>query len=210
MVIMVVSQLASKIFNNIWPMLVVFIVVTILLRYFYLKNHREKFCFYKEFKQLVAIIYIWLLFEILTMTELNGTSGINITPLSEILRYSIGTKMFYYNVLGNIIIFIPFGFLFGEYVNPKKIWPVVITTFITSCVVEFVQLKIGRSFDIDDIILNLFGGIAGYFLYIGWNAIDKRLPDFLRSEFVYNLICIILLLLFIIYIFGYWGVVFNV
>jgi glycopeptide antibiotics resistance protein len=209
-VIEVVNQLASKIFNNIWPMLVVFIVVTVLLRYFYLQNHREKFCFYKEFKYLIAIIYIWLLFEILTMTELNGTSGINLTPLSEILRYKIGTKMFYYNVLGNIIIFIPFGFLVGEYVKPKNIWPVVIVTFITSCVVEFVQLRIGRSFDIDDIILNLIGGIIGYFIYIGWNAIERRLPDFLRSEFVYNLICVILLVLFVIYIFGYWGVVFNV
>ena len=186
------ENLAIKVVHNIWPMLVVFIVAISLIRYFYLKNHHEKFCFHKEFSYLAAIIYIWLLFEILTMTEINSTSGINIIPFSEILRYEIGSKMFYYNVLGNMIIFIPFGYLIGIYVNPKKIWPVVITTLLTSGVVEFVQLKIGRSF------------------YIGLSAINKRLPDFCKSDIVYNLICITLIVLFGIYIFGYWGVIFNV
>lgn len=204
-----VESLAHKVFNNIWPMLVVFIVVMILLRFFYLQNHHEKFCFYKEFKHLAAIIYIWLLFEILTMTEINGTSGINLNPLSEIFRYKIGTKMFNYNVFGNILIFLPFGYLIGEYVNPKKIWPVIITTLITSGVVEFVQLKIGRSFDIDDVILNVLGGILGYLIYVGWKAIEKRLPNFLKSELVYNLICGILVVLFLIYVLGFWGVVFK-
>ena len=203
-----VSNLIHKVFNNIWPMLVVFIVAIALLRFFYLQTHREKFCFHKEFTYLISIIYIWLLFEILTMTELNGTSGMNLVPFSEILRYEFGTKMFNYNVFGNMIIFIPFGYLIGEYVNPKKVWPVIITTLLTSGVVEFVQLRIGRSFDIDDIILNVVGGIIGYLLYIGLSAINKRLPEFLKSDLIYNIICIILVLLFGIYIFGYWGVIF--
>ena len=203
-----VSNLIHKVFNNIWPMLVVFIVAIALLRFFYLQTHRERFCFHKEFTYLISIIYIWLLFEILTMTELNGTSGMNLVPFSEIMRYEFGTKMFNYNVFGNMIIFIPFGYLIGQYVNPKKIWPVIITTLLTSGVVEFVQLRIGRSFDIDDIILNVVGGIIGYLLYIGLSAINRRLPDFLKSDLIYNIICIILVLLFGIYIFGYWGVIF--
>ena len=203
-----VSNLVHKVFNNIWPMLVVFIVAIALLRFFYLQTHREKFCFHKEFTYLISIIYIWLLFEILTMTEFNGTSGMNLVPFSEILRYEFGTKMFNYNVFGNMIIFIPFGYLIGEFVNPKKVWPVIITTLLTSGVVEFVQLRIGRSFDIDDIILNVVGGIIGYLLYIGLSAINRRLPDFLKSDLIYNIICIILVLLFGIYIFGYWGVIF--
>lgn len=203
-----VSNLILKVFNDIWPMLVVFIVSIVLLRFFYLQNHREKFCFHKEFCYLISIIYIWLLFEILTMTELNSAGGMNLVPFSEIARYEIGTTMFNYNVLGNMLIFIPFGYLIGVYVNPKKVWPVIITTLITSGVVEFVQLRIGRSFDIDDIILNVVGGLIGYLLYIGLSAINKRLPDFLRSDLIYNIICIILVVLFGIYIFGYWGVIF--
>lgn len=203
-----IMELIHKIINNVWPMLVVFMVAICLIRYFYLQNHREKFCFHKEFCYLITIIYMWLLFEILTMTELNSNGGMNLTPFSEILRYDFGTTMFNYNVFGNIIIFLPFGYLIGNYVNPKKIWPVIITTFITSTTIEFVQLQIGRSFDIDDILLNLIGGLVGYLLYIGISAINRHLPDVFRSDLFYNILCLIILLLFGIYIFGYWGVIF--
>ena len=203
-----IGNLLTRAFDNIWPMLVVFVVAIILLRFFYLQNHREKFCFHKEFMYLLSIIYIWLLFEILTMNELNGDSGLNLTPFSEILRYEIGTQMFNYNVLGNILIFIPFGYLIGSYVRSKKIWPVLVTTLVTSGVVEFVQLKIGRSFDIDDIILNVIGGIIGYLIFIGASAIKRRLPDFLKSDLIYNILCLILVALFIIYVLGYWSVLF--
>ena len=203
-----ITNLIQKVFSNIWPMLVVFIVAISLIRFFYLQNHRERFCLYKELSYLVAIIYIWLLFEILTMTEFNSYSGYNLVPFSEIMRYEFGSKMFNYNVFGNILIFLPFGYLIGEYVDPKKIWPVLITTFVTSIVVEFVQLQIGRSFDIDDIILNVTGGVIGYLLYIGLSAINRHLPDFFKSDLFYNIIWIVLIILFGIYIFGYWGVIF--
>ncbi len=204
-----ITNLFHKVMNNIWPMLVVFIVAIALIRFFYLQTHRERFCLHKELSYLFAIIYIWLLFEILTMTELNSASGMNLVPFSEIFRYKLGTKMFNYNVLGNIIIFLPFGYLIGEYVNPKKIWPILITTFVTSLAIEFVQLQIGRSFDIDDIILNVAGGLLGYLLYIGLSAISRHLPDFFKSDLFYNILWIVIILLFGIYILGYWGVIFK-
>jgi len=204
-----ITELTSKIFGNLWPMLVVFVVAVCLLRFFYLKNHREKFCFHKEFSNLLAIIYMWLLFEILTMSELNSNSGLNLVPFSEILRYDFGSMMFNYNVIGNIIIFLPFGYIIGNYVNPKNILAVIITTLLTSGVVEFVQLNIGRSFDIDDLLLNVVGGILGYLLYIAVSAVNRHLPDMFRSDWFYNLICLGLIMLFGIYIFGYWGVIFK-
>ena len=192
-----VVNLARQIMNEIWPMLVVFIVAISLIRFFYLQNHRERFCLHKELSYL------------LTKSELNSTSGINLAPFSEILRYEFGTKMFNYNVFGNIIIFIPFGYLIGAYVSPKKVWPVLITTFVTSIAVEFVQLHIGRSFDVDDIILNVIGGILGYLLYIGLSAINRHLPDFFKSDLFYNILYIIIIALLIIYFLGYWGVIFR-
>lgn len=203
-----VSNLIIKVFENIWPMLVVFTVAISLIRFFYLRTHREKFQFYKEINYLISIIYIWLLFEILTMSETNRYGGMNLVPFSEILRYDFGSTLFNYNVFGNIIIFIPFGYLIGEYVKPKKVWPVLITTFITSMVVEFVQLEIGRSFDIDDILLNLIGGLIGYLLYIGISAICKHLPDFLKSDFIKNLLWLILIILFGLYIYSCRGILF--
>ncbi len=204
-----ITSLVLKIFNNIWPMLVVFVVAIGLIRFFYLQTHRERFCFYKEISYLVSIIYIWLLFEILTMTELNSTGGMNLVPFSEITRFKFGTDMFNYYVFGNILIFIPFGYLIGVYVNPKKVWPVLITSIVTSTVVEFVQLQIGRSFDVDDIMLNVLGSIIGYLLYIGLSAINKRLPDIFHSDLFYNILAIVIILLFGIYVLGYWGVIFS-
>ncbi len=204
-----VGNLINRVINEIWPMLIVFIVAIAFIRFFYLRNHHEKFVFYKELIYLTSIIYIWLLFTILTMTELNGQSGKNLIPFSEITRYSIGTEGFYKNVIGNILIFLPFGYLIGAYVNPKKIWPVIVTTIATSTVVEFVQLRIGRSFDIDDIILNLVGSVIGYLIYIGLSAIHKRLPDIFKNKTFYNIIAFILIILILIYICGYWGVIFK-
>ena len=187
-----VTVLFNKVFNEIWPMLVVFIATISCIRFFYIQNHHEKFVFYKEVVYLISIIYIWLLFTILTMTELNNYSGMNLVPFSEILRYKVGTSGFYYNVIGNILIFLPFGYLIGVYIKPKKIWPIIITTIMTSTIVEFVQLK-----------------IIGYLLYIGLSAIHKRLPDIFKNDVFYNIITVILIILFLIYVLGYWGVIFK-
>lgn len=204
-----IINLIRQIVNDNWPILLVFIVAIACLRFFYLQTHRERFCLHRELSYLFSIIYIWLLFGILTTTEINSVGGMNLAPFSEILRYEFGTKLFNYNVFGNIIIFIPFGYLIGAYVAPKKIWPVLITTFITSLTVEFVQLHIGRSFDIDDIMLNVVGGIVGYLLYIGLSAINRHLPDIFKTDLFYNILYIVLILLFMVYVLGYWGVIFK-
>ena len=105
-----ITNLIVKIFNNIWPMLVVFVSAISLMRFFYLQTHHEKFVLHKELNYLVSIIYIWLLFEILTMAELNSAGGMNLVPFSEIMRYEVGSVMFTYNVIGNIVLFLPFGY----------------------------------------------------------------------------------------------------
>ena len=56
-----IAGIIHKVFNETWPMLVVFIVAISLIRFFYLQNHHEKFVLYQELIYLVAIIYIWLL-----------------------------------------------------------------------------------------------------------------------------------------------------
>ncbi len=48
-----------------WPILVIFIVTLVCLRFFYIKANREKTSFYKEFLQILSIVYIFLLFQLL-------------------------------------------------------------------------------------------------------------------------------------------------
>lgn len=191
---------------KIWPELTIFIVVLIVVRAFYLKNSHKKFSFHEEFLNLLFIIYILLLFELLTGTENNSLSGINIIPFSEIFRYEVGSNMFIYNVLGNILLFIPYGYFVARYTESKSLFQIFIICLITSFTVEFLQVKLGRSFDVDDIILNVLGGIVGYFLYSGLNAIRKHLPKFLQKDFIYDILCTIILAVIILYIFNLAGV----
>ena len=165
-------KILTNTLNAIWPMLVIFFVVLVMMRFTYLKVNHEKFIFYKEFMNLLFIFYAMLLFQLLTDTELNKTSGINIIPFVEIMRYKIGTPNFSLNVIGNILIFLPFGYFVSNYVKASKISHILFISVITSFTVELVQH------------------------YISLNAIAKHLPRFFRSELFYNIICLIFLILF--------------
>lgn len=192
--------------NNTWPMLVIFVVVLSTIRITYLVIHRDKFVFYKEFMNLMFLIYVLLLYQLLTNVETTRTSGYNLVPFTEIMRYKFGSEMFFYNVVGNILIFIPFGYFVSSYIKASKVSHILAVSIVSSTVVEVVQLQIGRSFDVDDIILNVCGAILGFMVYISLCAIKKHLPKFLQKDFIYSILCIILAALITYYSLKFLGV----
>ena len=198
---------AFTIINGIWPMLLIFRVVLTTIRINYILEKGEKFVLYKEFFSLAFVIYILLLFELVTNTDVQSYSH-NFVPFKEILRYEIGSKHFYWNVVGNIMIFMPFGFFISLYLNSQKLNRPLIITFITSLTIELVQMFIGRSFDVDDILLNCVGGVCGFLLFIGLSAIKRHLPKFLQRDIVYNILTGILIIFIIFYILKFWGIKF--
>ena len=191
---------------DIWPMMTIFLVVIISVRLMYIHNSSEKFVFYKEFFNILFVIYALLLFSLLTKSELNVNSGYNLVPFTEITRYKFGTTGFNLNVIGNILIFVPFGYFISTYIRAKKISHIFLVTFITSLTVEFVQHYIGRSFDVDDILLNIVGSIIGFLLYVGFEAIKKHLPSVLKSDLIYNILCLLLCAIVIIYYLSVFGI----
>jgi len=199
-------KILSNTLNDIWPMLTIFLVVIISMRITYIRVNHEKFIFHKEFVNLVFVVYALLLFQMLTNTEMNTTSGFNLMPFTEILRYKVGTPGFNLNVIGNIVVFIPFGYFVSGYVKATKISHILFISTLTSSTVEFVQHFIGRSFDVDDILLNVVGAVVGFLLYIGFTAIKKHLPRFFRSDTFYNIVCIVLAILVILYYLKIMGV----
>ena len=88
----------------------------------------------------------------------------------------------------------------SDYLKSKKITLPCFLTFIVSITIELVQLNIGRTFDIDDVILNTLGGVAGYFLYRLIEKIKNKLPKFFKTEGFMNFFVILILVLFIIYL----------
>lgn len=196
-------NVANKTVNGSLPMLAIFLVIMITTRLTYIIINKEKFSFSKECFTLFFICYILLLFQLVTSSDISSYGGINYIPFTEIFRYKIGSKMFILNVIGNIAIFIPFGYFISRYLKTKRHLPIFMITIITSLCIELVQLYIGRSFDIDDILLNCIGGIIGHAFYLLLDKINDHLPKFLRSELFYSLICIVIMVIAFLYLKGH-------
>lgn len=193
---MIEKTLQNAISEN-WPMLFIFTVVIVTIRIVYLIVHKHKFVLYKELFMLVFLVYAMLLFYVVTFQDVNyGTN--NFIPFKEILRYEVGSKLFIKNILGNIILFIPFGLFVSYILKTRKVSPIMVITLITSAVVEFTQLKIGRTFDIDDILLNIVGGFIGYLLFIIIDTLENHLPSFLCTDTFKNFITIVICIIIIV------------
>ena len=68
------------------------------------------------------------------------------------------------NIAGNLLIFMPIGFL-APYIWRRLDAKCVLIGFLLSCFVEAVQLFTDRNSDYNDIILNTLGTVSGYLLY---------------------------------------------
>lgn len=183
---------------NIWPMLTIFCVIIITIRTAYLKINRRDFIPHQEIISLIFIVYILLLFELLTGTE-NSLYGQNLVPFTEIFRYGLKSELFYYNVVGNIVLFIPFGYFVSNYISAKKMQSILFIAVITSFTIELVQSKIGRAFDIDDIILNVTGALIGFVIHKLLVTIKRHLPKILQKDYIYDILAIVVLAVIVYY-----------
>ena len=82
-------------------------------------------------------------------------------------------------VLGNVVMFIPFGFLGWIFPQLNNLKNLIITFVSAIVIVEALQYfsRLGV-FDVDDVILNTFG------VFLGWQM--KRILEIKFSKFVLN------------------------
>ncbi len=132
----------------------------------------------------VFVIYCAVLFYILILDKAvsgyhqslrNILAHINLIPFRTIVTYvvrlgrdSINLDTVIKNIVGNLLLFVPMGaFLPFAFDKMKTLWRAVSVMLIIILSVELVQivLVIG-SFDVDDLLLNLLGGLLGYLLYL--------------------------------------------
>lgn len=120
---------------------------------------------------LAVALYLMFFSESLDREMISDSYRYNLTPFQEIERFwnmrtSYGWHVTIINLVGNIVCFMPFGFLLPT-VSRKKIFKNVVTVtlfaLLFSIGIETVQLllKVG-AFDVDDILLNTIGGFLGY------------------------------------------------
>ena len=124
------------------------------------------------FSRLLFVIYMAAAIYILFVSEKFGRTTTqnfryNLTPFVEIKRFAglLGTRHTFkaaLNLAGNIAVLMPMAFYIAFKLESKRmlIFKVTFECFVFSVLIELIQLtfKIGI-FDIDDIILNTFGGL---------------------------------------------------
>ncbi len=94
----------------------------------------------------------------------------NFIPLKSIFQFILqneNMRISLENILGNIMAFVPFGFLLPLLTDgANKFKSIIISSFILSLVFEIIQLLTGLGeFDVDDVLLNVLGASLGYILY---------------------------------------------
>ena len=188
-----------NIFENVWPMLLIIMTILISLRITYLCMHKPKVYFYKELLMLGFVIYISCLFYVVTFQDVSWSSS-NFIPFQEMFRYEIGSRMFFKNVVGNMIMFLPYGFFISYFLKLKKPMIAFFLSFIVSITIELTQMMIGRVFDVDDIILNVIGGLLGFSLYYFLDKVRDHFPAVLKKTWVYNIIVTVIAILIVIMI----------
>jgi glycopeptide antibiotics resistance protein len=81
------------------------------------------------------------------------------------------------NVIGNVILFIPFGFFLPFIWKQLRRFKTMATVILYSSLsIEALQLLFAiGSFDVDDVILNIIGSFIGYLLYSV--SLKTKFPD---------------------------------
>lgn len=144
---------------------------------------------YKSALCLWGAVMLWLLFFRRIGREPAFGQGINLIPFNTVRLFwdmahnaaSIYmTRLAWRNLLGNIFMFTPLGFipLVAEKVNSFLRYIFLCFGVILS--IETIQLltHLG-SFDIDDIILNLFGTVLGYCFIL---PLDKLINKYILRK----------------------------
>lgn len=147
-----------------------------------MKNKKERIISITIFViYIIALCYFLFFAESMGRTTRGDEYHYNLQPLFEIKRiwrgrHILGMKYVILNFAGNVIAFIPFGYLLPKIVKKKLgLFYTVLFSFEFSLLVELTQL-ISRtgSFDVDDLILNTLGGLIGYILYYGRFVSGKK------------------------------------
>ena len=99
-----------------------YIFFRILIRIKYKKKIEIK----RELILVLFIVYLLILFFIVTY-PVNEYGYNNYNIFRELLRYKIGSSGFFNNIIGNILLFIPFGMFLRYYFKLKVISLIFIT-----------------------------------------------------------------------------------
>lgn len=127
---------------------------------------------------LLLVLYLLILFRITVFRSDFLSHGffsgsilwVPFVELYRILRNDF--FVFFYLFVGNIIWFVPFGFLMPILFGTDK--KVILFTLLLSIAIETLQFIFGTGVtEVEDLILNTFGGALGYCFLLGLRKLKK-------------------------------------
>ena len=154
-------------------------------RFFYLRQEKKSL---KWMSELVLVVFALYLVGLTSQTLIPRptqmmTRGVTTTPFNidwtqvNLIPFRTIKHYFYIanlnmdkwgelsalNLLANIFLFTPIGIFFPlRWKSTRSFLKVFLLGLWTTCFIEFIQLFINRSVDIDDVILNTIGVMIGY------------------------------------------------
>lgn len=115
---------------------------------------------------------------------LEGLGTANFTPFKTIKMYiDYAYKLnSVENLAGNVLVFVPFGFLFPFVAREgERFFVMFVNTFVFILGIEVFQLfSAFGAFDVDDILLNCLGAAVGYGIYrifMIWQKREGKVAD---------------------------------
>ena len=166
-----------------------FIILTILYIFIFYKKWKVKG---KDVLFINTTMYIYLSFilyftlmPIITSVPFmfnHPYTPMNLTPFIDVIS---GRGDFIRQIVLNVIMTIPFGFLFPLIKNKNaKLLKTILYTFLLSLSIEILQPLINgyRSADITDLITNVIGGIIGYIMYLIFKPLTIKVIDYIKNK----------------------------
>lgn len=101
---------------------------------------------------------------------------LNLRPFVWVTEcYAMGVRRMLQQLATNIVMFVPYGLLLPIVLKRLRTWwKTGLVALATTVLIETTQYFIGRSADIDDVIMNLTGGLLGYGLFFLLNRRLKK------------------------------------
>ncbi len=156
-----------------------------------MKNGR----FQRKYVRIIFIIYLLIVIKVIIFKYpleqlrqiaatwekgviLEGLDTANFTLFKTIRMYIDYSYMLnsFENLVGNVVVFIPFGFLL-PYVLPwaRNFFVMLLNAFLFVLGIEVFQLfSAFGAFDVDDILLNCVGAVLGYIAYLIFEGVKRR------------------------------------
>ncbi len=163
-----------------------FLLAALILTIFLYILLRIVFCKKKPLAQYLWFFCFLFYLQVLYLTTLAHGSATQVTrlkpnfiPFIDILRvYDMGLPKMMLQIVINLLLLAPLGFLLPVQFRKFQSFPrTVLTVMVVSLLIEARQYFIGRSADIDDVIINTVGGIFGYLCFMLLAKITKWLQS---------------------------------